>query len=66
MKKDMSWNLWILSMLCTLVIFCGGYILSGYMISLNHFMNKAMSSMVLTNMLLGAIGLILILTHKEK
>ena len=64
MKESMSWDLWALGMLCALVIFCGGYILSDHMISLNYFINKAMSSMVLTNMLLGAIGLILI--NKEK
>ena len=66
MKESVSWDLWILSMLCAFVIFCGGYILSDNMISFNYFINKAMSSMVLTNMLLGAIGLILILTHKGK
>jgi|SaaInlStandDraft_6_1057023.scaffolds.fasta_scaffold268200_2 hypothetical protein len=68
MKENMSWDLWALGMLCALVIFGGIYTLFDDFIYgiFVTFINKVMSSIILTNMLLGAIGLILILTHKGK
>ena len=68
MKENMSWDLWALGMLCALVIFGGIYTLFDDFIYgiFVTFINKVMSSIILTNMLLGAISLILILTHKGK
>ena len=68
MKENMSWDLWALGMLCALVIFGGIYTIFDSFIYRNFYtyINKAMSSIILTNILLGSIGLILILAHKEK
>ena len=66
MKENTSWDLWVLGMLCALVIFGGIYTIFDDFIYRNFdtYINKVMSSIILTNILLGSIGLILL--NKEK